>query len=96
MISLVSCRKALLALTSAAKHSLPAPEAMFTRTSVAILCSLAVSSSWSNRFLNLEHLCKVVMAAAGKVGLSSSSSLESMQITIAATPFPLWLGSGFL
>ena len=87
VILLVSCRKALSALTSAAKYSIlaletmltTAFEAMLSRASMTILHSLAVSSSWSNRFLNLELLCKVVMATVGKVGLSSLSSPESVQ-----------------
>jgi len=45
VILLVYCRKALSALVSTAKHSTPALEAMLTRAFVAILHSLAISSS---------------------------------------------------
>ena len=89
VISLVSCKKALLALVFATRHSTPAPEPMPTRASMAILRLLTVSLSWSNKFLNLELFCKMVMAAAGKADLSSSSSPRSAQITTAATYFPL-------
>ena len=41
VISLVSCRKALSALISTARHSTLAPEAMLTKASVAILHLLA-------------------------------------------------------
>ena len=96
VISLVSYRKALSTLVSVARHSTPAPEAMLTRASVAILHSLAVSSSCLNKFLNLGLFCKVVMAMASRADLSSSSSPGSAQITTVATPFPLWFRNGFL
>jgi len=38
----------------------------------------------------------MVIAAAGRVGLSFLSSLRSVQMTTVATPFPLWFGNGFL
>ena len=96
VISVDSCKRALSFGISADKHSTPAPEAMLTRASVAIFLSFVVSPSWLNKFLNLELYCKVVMAAASRVGFSSLSSPRSMQITTTATPFPLWFGSGFL
>ena len=96
VISVDSCKRALSYGIFADKHSTPAPEAMLTRHSVAIFLSFVVSPSWSNKFLNLELYCKVVMAAASKAGFSSSSSPGSTQITITATPFPLWFGSEFL
>ena len=64
VISLVSYKKALSALASIARHSTPASEAILTKASMAILCSFAMSSSWSNKFFNREFLCKVVMVAA--------------------------------
>ena len=45
VILLVSCRKVLLALVSADKYSTLAPEAMLTRASVEILCSLAMNAN---------------------------------------------------
>ena len=45
VISLMSCRKALSALVSTAKHSTPTLEVMLTQASVTILRSLVVSSS---------------------------------------------------
>ena len=96
MISLDSCKRALSSVTSAVKHSIPTSKAMLTRTSVAILCFFAVSLNWSNKFLNLELFCKVVIVAAGRAGFSSSTSPGSAQITTAATPVPLWFWSGFL
>ena len=95
VISLVSCRKVLSALVSTARHSTPVLEAILTKAFVAILRSLALSSSWLNKFLNLELLCKVVMATAGRASLSFSSSPESAQMTTAATPFPYDSGVGF-
>ena len=68
---------------------------MLTNASIAIFISFAVSPSWSNKFLNLELYCKVVMATAGKVGFSSSSSPGSAQITTATIPFLCSLGVGF-
>ena len=96
VISVDSCKIALSFGISANKHSTPAPEAMLTRASVAIFLSFVVHPSCSNKFLNLELYCKVVMAATGRAGFSSSSSPRSAQITTAATPFPLWFGSEFL
>ena len=96
MISIDSYKRALSSGIFADKHSTPAPEVMLTRASVAIFLSFAVSPNWSNKFLNLELRCKVVIAAVGRNGFSSSSSLGSAQITIAATPLPLWFRSGFL
>ena len=84
-----SCKRTLSSRISANKHSTLAPETMLTRASVAIFLSFVVSPSWSNKLLNLELYCKVVMAAAGRAGFSSSSSPRSAQITTAATPFPL-------
>ena len=66
-ISLVSCRKTLSIQASA----------ILTKASVSILRSFAVSSNWSNKFLNQELLCKVMMAVASSGSLSSSSSLKS-------------------
>ena len=77
VISVDSCKKALSSGISADKHSTPALEVMLTKASVAIFLSFFVSSSWSNKFLNLELCYKVVMAAAGKAGFSSSSSPRS-------------------
>ena len=74
MIFVDSCKRALSSGIFADKHSTPTPEVMLTRASVAIFLSFFVSSSWSNKFLNLELCYKVVMAAAGKAGFSSSSS----------------------
>ena len=91
-----SYKRALSFGISTDKHSTPAPEAMLTRASVAILLSFIVSPNWSNKFLNLELCCKVVMAVAGRAEFSSSSSSRSVQITTAATPFPLLFGSGSL
>ena len=96
VISLVSCRKALSALISTARHSTLAPVAMLTKASMAILHSLAVSFNWLNKFLNLGFFCKVVMAAASRAGLSSSSFPGSTQITTAAATFSLWFENGFL
>ena len=83
-------------MTSAVKHSIPTPEAMLTRAFVAIFRSFVASPNWLKKFLNLELFCKVVIVAAGRAGFSSSTSPGSAQITTAATPFPLWFGSGFL
>ena len=83
-------------MTSAVKYFIPALEEMLTRASMAIFHSFAINPSWSNKFLNLELFYKVVIAAVGRVGFSYSSSPGSAQITTAATPFPLWFGSGFL
>ena len=69
MISVDSCKRALSSRISVAKHSTPAPEAMLTNASVAIFLSFAVSLNWSNKFLNLDLYCKVVMVAAA--GLDS-------------------------
>ena len=91
-----SCKRALSSGIYADTHSTPTLKAMLTRASMAIFLSFVVSPNWSNKFLNLELYCKVVIAATGKAGFSSSSSLESAQITTAATPFLLWFGSGFL
>ena len=88
MISVDSYKRALSSGISTIKHSTLAPEAMLTRASVAIFLSFAISPSWSNKFLNLEFRCKVVIAVAGKAGFSASSSPRSTQITTAATPFP--------
>ena len=96
MILFVSYKKALSTLASANKHSTPALEAMLTKAFVAILRSFNVNSNWSNRFLNMELFCKVVIAATSKADLSFSSSLEFAQMTTAATPFPLWFRNGFL
>ena len=96
VISVDSCKRALSFGISADKHSIPAPEVMLTRASVTIFLSFVVSPSWSNKILNLELYCKVVMAAAGRAGFSSTSSPGSAQITTAATPFPLWFGNEFL
>ena len=107
VISFVSYKRALSALISTDKHSTLAFEAMLTRASlapeamlirafVAILCSFAVSSNWSNKFLNLELSCNVVIATTGRAGLSSSSSPRSAQITTTTTHFPLWFRIGFL
>ena len=96
MISVNSCKRALSSGIFANKHSTPTVEAMLTRASMAIFLSFAMNPSWSNKFLNLELHCKVVIAAVGRAGYSSSSSPGSTQITIATTPFPLWFGSGFL
>ena len=83
-------------MTLAVKHSIPAPKAMLTRASIAIVYSFAVSTNWLNKFLNLKLFYKVVITAVGKARLSSSSFPRSAQITITATSFPLWFGSGFL
>ena len=91
-----SCKRALSSGIFVDKHSIPALEAMLIKTSVAIFLSFAMSPNWSNKFLNLDLYCKVVMAATGRVGFSSSSSPRSAQITTATTPFPWWFGSGFL
>ena len=96
VISVDSCKRALSSGISADTHSTPTLKAMLTRASMAIFLSFVVSPNWSNKFLNLELYCKVVMAAVGRAGSSSLSSLGSAQITIAATPFPLWFGSKFL
>ena len=90
-----SCKRALSSGISANEHSTPVPEAMLTRASVAIFLSFVVSPNWSNKFLNLELYYKMVMAATGKAGFSSSFSPGSTQITIATTPFPLWFGGRF-
>ena len=96
MISVDSYKTALSSGISIVKHSTPVLEAMLTRASVVMFLSFAVSPNWSNTFLNLELRCKVVIAVAGKVGFSSSSSPRFVQITTVATPFPFWFGSGFL
>ena len=96
VISVDSCKRALSSGISADKHSIPASEAMLTRGFVAIFLSFVVRPSWSNKFLNLELYCKVVMAVVGKARFSSSSSPRSTQITTAATPFLLWFRSEFL
>ena len=75
--------------SSADKHSIPALEAMLTRASVAIFLFFTVSPIWSNKFLNLELYCKLVIAAVSRAGFSSTSSPGSAYITTAATPFPL-------
>ena len=89
VISVDSYKRALSSGIFADKHSTPASKGMLTRASVAIFLSFVVSPSWSNKFLNLELYCKVVMVAAGRAGFSSSSSPGSAQITTTATPFPL-------
>ena len=91
-----SYKRALSFGISTDKHSTLAPEAMLTRASIAILLSFVVSPNWSNKFLNLELYCKVVMVVVGRAEFSSSSSCRSVQITTAATPFPLSFGSGSL
>ena len=73
VISLVSCRKASVQ-ASAIRHSIPASKTILTKASVAILRLFAMSSNWSNKFLNKELFCKVVMAVIGSDGLSSLSS----------------------
>ena len=96
VISVDSYKRTLSSMTSTDKHSTPTLEAMLTKASMAIFLSFVVSPNWSNKSLNLELYCKVVIVAAGRAGFSSSSSLGSAQITTTATPFPLWFGSGFL
>ena len=83
-------------MTSAVIHSIPALEVMLIKASTAIFRSFSVRPNWSNKFLNLELFCKVVISAAGKAEFSSSSSPRSAQISTVATPFPLWFGSEFL
>ena len=96
VISVDSYKRALSFGISAVKHFTLALEAILTRASIAIFLSFAVSPSWSNKFLNLELRCKVVIATTSKAGFSSLSSLGSAQITTTTRPFPLWFGSGFL
>ena len=96
VISVDSCKRALSSITFADKHSTLALEAILTKAFVAIFLSFVVSHNWSNKFLNLELCCKVVIAVASRVEFSFSSSLGSAQITTAATSFPLWFRSGFL
>ena len=96
MISFASYKRALSFMAFAVKHFIPASEAIFTIASVTIIRSFIVSPNWSNKFLNLEIFCKVVIAVAGRAGLLTSSSPGFAQMTTAATPFPLWFGSGFL
>ena len=64
-------------MTSVVKHSIPSLEAMLTKAFVAIFRSFTVSPNWSNKFLNLEPFCKVVIAAASRADLSSLSSPRS-------------------
>ena len=89
VISLVSCRKALSVRAFTVRHSTLAPEAMLTKSSVAILHLFAVSSKLSNKFLNHELFYRVVMVAAGSDVLSSLSSPEFAQMATVVTPFPL-------
>ena len=96
VISLDSYKRALSSVTSADKHSIPALEAMLTKAFVAIFHSFVINPTWSNKILNLELFCKVVIVAAGRAGFSSLSPSGSAQITTAATPFPLWFRSEFL
>ena len=96
MISLGSCKRTLSSATSVDKHSILALEAMLTKAFMAIFRSFYVSPNWSNKFLNLELFCKVVIAAAGRARFSFSFSPGSAQITAATTPFTLWFRSGFL
>ena len=77
VISFTSCKRALSSVAFDVKHSIPAPKAMLTKAFVAILHSFTVSPNWSNRFLNLELFYKVVITAASKASLSSSSSPRS-------------------
>ena len=63
--------------SSVVRHSTPAPEVMLSKAFVAILRLFAISSNWSNKFLNRELFCRVVMAVADSDGLSSFSLLES-------------------
>ena len=60
-------------MTFADKHSIPAPEAMLTKASVAIFHSFVISPNWSNKILNLELFYKVVIVAASRAGFSSLS-----------------------
>ena len=69
-----SYKRALSSRIFADEYSTPTPEAMLTRASVAYFLSIVVSLSWSNKILNLELYCEMVMAIAGRAGFSSSSS----------------------
>ena len=95
VISLVSSRKAPLDRVSTIRHPTPTLEASLPGAYVAILLSLAVNSSWSNRFLNQELLCKVMMAPIGNEGLSSSLLPKLVLISIVGgVDFPeLLVGS---
>ena len=96
MISLDSCKRALSSLTSANKHYILALEEMLTRASVAIFLSFIASPNWSNKFLNLELCCKVVIAGVGRARFSSSSSPGSAHILpLLLHPSPYDLGVGF-
>ena len=54
VISLDSYKRALSSVTSADKHSIPAPEAILTKAYVAIFHSFVIKPNWSNKILNLE------------------------------------------
>ena len=95
MISVNSCKRALSSGIFANKHSTPTVEAMLTRASMAIFLSFAMNPSWSNKFLNLELHCKVVIAAVGRLDFLLHLPLDPRKSLSLLHPSLCGLGVGF-
>ena len=95
VIVLVFSKKALLVCVSAAKHSTLESAAILMRDFVAILPASGPNPNWLNKDLNLGFRYKVLTVFRWKDS-STSMSTGFSWITTATTPFPLWLGKGFL
>ena len=96
VIALVVSKKARLACDSTMKHFVPESAAILMRDSVATLRASGSNPNWLNSDLNLGFFWRVLTVLGWKDHLDSSTSVGFPWITIATTPFPLWLGKGFL